>query len=260
MNRSLFQTVDELASLEERPEAQVLLRGLSTPPAPPWDQARAADLEARLQSPLPADTVMWSLKRLETWRPGAPGRFVAGYARRGDVGEGLEVLKTFDGRELTFRFLSAALRRQQAKRIFASGAVAAVSSLVLAISIATAVQTRNAATVELDRLEQRIDRQDRLNNGQALILQREQILNGAGLTTQLPSGALEDLAWIAEHKTEAVNLEGLLWEPGLAAVEVRGAENPFVAGDRTIRRADKVVRPGVVLWGVDTAAAKDADH
>lgn len=229
---------------------QVLLRAVTTPPAPPWDQARAAEMEARLQAPLPADVVTWRLRRLEPWRPGQAGRYLAAYVRRTEIGEGLSTTETFDGAGYTFDFLPPGKREAMVRRVALVAAGAGVATLVTALALVAAIQARGEAATQLASIELTLDRRQAQAASQAELARRDQILVNAGLEAQRPYRALADLAWIGQSRVQTVTLEAALWEPGLTAVEVRGEGEPFQATDRLLRRAPKPVRPGVNLWGV----------
>lgn len=78
MTVSGLRLVDEDAQ-PPRAEPNVLVRTLVVPPGAPWVQQRAAMLEARHSAPLPIESLVLSLMRLEGWRPGRPGRYAACY-------------------------------------------------------------------------------------------------------------------------------------------------------------------------------------
>lgn len=246
---SLFADPDspELIA-DERP--QVLLRALTTPPAMPWDQARAAELSARLQTPLPADVVTWKLRRLTPWRPGAVARFLAAYVRRADVGGGLSVTQAFEGQPYAFEFLPPGQREAMVRQFTLAAAAAGVAVLVAALAVVGAVQARGEAQRQLSSLELTLERRARQAASQAELDRRDQALAAGGLEAQRPARMLADLAWVAQSRADPVRLEAVLWEPGLTAIEVRGDEEPFQATDRKVQRASRPVRPGVALWGI----------
>ena len=231
---------------------QVLLRAVTTPPAPPWDQSRAADMEARLQAPLPAEVVSWRMRRSEAWRPGQPGRYIVAYVRRSDVGEGFSTLETFEGRSYPFEFLPPGQREATIRRFTLAAAGAGAVTLVATFAVVAAIQARGEAEVRLNSVELTVARRQAQAVSQAELARRDQTLAGAGLDAQRPARALSDLAWVAQNRSEGVGIEAALWEPGLTAVEVRGDQQPFTAVDRMLRRAARPVRPGVSLWGISS--------
>lgn len=249
MNRNLFADTDA-PSTSESNEPQVLLRALTTPATFPWVQARVAEMEARLQAPLPPDVVVWKLKRLTPWRSGVAARFLAAYVRRPDVGEGLSVTQSFEGRNHVFEFLPPGQRQQHLRRFGMAAAAAGAATLVTAMALFTAVQTRLESQTQLNSLELVLARQQRQAASQAEVGRRDQILVNAGLEGQRPSRMLADLAWVARNRIDGVSIEGALWEPGLTAVEIRGDQEPFQTADRMVRKSTRQVRPGVSLWGV----------
>ena len=76
---------------------QVFARAIVTPPAPPWEQIRAANLEARHGAPLPLAELMHRVKRLSGWAPGRPGRFAVFYVRSKEFRSPFEAKVDVDG-------------------------------------------------------------------------------------------------------------------------------------------------------------------
>ena len=229
---------------------QVLLRALTTPATLPWNQARLAQMEARLQAPLPPNVVVWKLRRLDPWRPGAAGRFLAAYVRQPDVGNGLSVTQTFEGRRHAFEFHPPGQRQAEIRRFGLAAVAAGAATLTLAVAVMSAVQTRLAAESQLAALELVLDRWQRQAASQADLSRHDRVLVEAGLENQRAARTLADLAWVAQNRSEGVSIEGALWEPGITAVEIRGDLAPFESAERMVRRSTRPVRPGVSLWGV----------
>ena len=75
MNLPLPNIADEAEPKAERPQPQVLVRVIVTPPGAPWEQARAAKLDAQHGAPLPISELIHQLRRLAPWAPGRPGRY-----------------------------------------------------------------------------------------------------------------------------------------------------------------------------------------
>ena len=120
-------------------EPKVFVRVIPTPPGMPWDQARAAALEARQGAPLPLIDVAYQVRRLAPWAPGQPGRHAAFYVRAQEVGEALATVQTVDGRSLTVQFVSFAEQRRRSRRlvrlgIVGAGAAGALRGLVMLVS------------------------------------------------------------------------------------------------------------------------------
>lgn len=239
------------------PETPMFVRPVPTRAAMPWDQARAAALEARLNAPLPISELAWQIKRLEPWRPGAPGRYVAIYARREDVRDGLSGFADVEGHSIPVQFPSPGKRREQARRLAVVGIGAGLAAFLLVSSAISVFATRARATSQLEALElATAHRLDQIRARKALQAQAQAIA-AAGLIDRRASRMLNDLAWAARNRTSDAGVEGFYWEASLLAVEVRGETSPFGAADRKVERSAKPVRPGVWLWGVadgDTGA------
>lgn len=232
------------------PEAALFVRPVPTRAAMPWDQARAAALEARLNAPLPISELAWQIKRLQPWRPGAPGRYVAIYARREDVRDGLTAVADVDGRSIPVQFPSPGKRREQVRRLAVVGTGAGLAAFLLVSSVISVLAVRARATAQLESLEQTTARRLEQTRVQKALQAQAQAVAAAGLTGRRASGVLSDLAWAVRNKTPDAGIEGFLWEGSLFAVEVRGETSPFQAADRRVERSASSVRPGVWLWGV----------
>lgn len=241
------------------PEAALFVRPVPTRPALPWDQARAAALEARLNAPLPIGELAWQIKRLESWKPGSPSRFVAIYARREDVREGLSSSVDIEGREIRVQFPSPGRRREQVRRLAAVGTGAGLAAFLLVSSVISVLAVRARATAQLVALEQTTARRLEQTRVQKALQTQAQAIAAAGLDERRASRVLNDLAWAARNKTPDAGVEGFFWESSLFAVEVRGEISPFETTDRRVERSTRPVRPGVWLWGVtDTDASAGA--
>lgn len=231
-------------------DGTLFVRPIATRPAMPWDQARAASLDARLNAPLPISELAWTLRRLERWMPGAPGRYAAVYARREDVGDGLETTAELDGQRFAVQFPSPGRRKAQARRLAVAGAIAAVTTALVASMLVSLVTARADANVRLESLEQTVAARLSQTRRQTALQAQAQVMANAGLTNHRADRVLADLAWAARNKSAAAGVERFIWEGSLFAVEVRGEEPPFTAADRPVERSARPVRPGVWLWGV----------
>jgi hypothetical protein len=76
------------------------------------------------------------------------------------------------------------------------------------------------------------------------------VLDAAHAQTRSLSVLLQDLSWAAAAKAAPARIEGLHWQEGYMAVEVRGEGTPFERQDRIVQKAAKPARAGVWLWGV----------
>ncbi|HLZ77173.1 hypothetical protein [Phenylobacterium sp.] len=249
------------AAFKEFPETEgpepvapmVFVRTIAVPAGLPWDQARAAQLEARHGAPLPIPEVMHRLRRLETWGPGRPGRYAVFYVRRRDYTGPFETVEEVDGQSVRVAFGGGArtssdtLPRLQRLVFLGLGAIA----LLLAVGYATGevINTRNQAAQRLDLLEHNVAA--KLRAGRRLEADHLRLL---ALTQSHPDAAIpqevvDDIAWVAQAKAPDARIVALHWDRGLIAIEARGDTPPLTSGDRPITRGPHP-RPGLTLWGV----------
>lgn len=232
----------------------VFVRGLTAGPAMPWDQARAAHLEARLNAPLPLADVVYLVQRLEPWRPGAQGRFGAVYVRRRDVGEGLTVQPQLNGKTIKAQFASAAGQKRRFRQLGLAMGGSAIGAFLL-ITLTASIWTSRVETAErLESLEQQVQARIRQTNSQAQAAAQVRALDDQGLRNRQAANVLADLSWAAQARDPATTIEAFHWQGGLLAVEVRGDTAPFLTTDRSVRRAVRPLRRGVWLWGVENPA------
>lgn len=241
---------------DERDEAgtqapRVFTRLVVTPPALPWEQARAAGLDARMNAPVASPDIVQHVRRLDRWRPGRPGRFLAAYAREANVGEGLTTECQVEGRTVTVSFVSAARRQADLRRATLLVGVAAATLVALAGGVAAAIAGRLTGEAALVAAEDVAARQSRLAAQQALLQAQDRALSGVDGERRRIEAVTRDLAWASRARSPDAAVEGFHWRPDYFAVEARGEQSPFAArSDRQVNRAGKPVRRGVWLWGV----------
>jgi hypothetical protein len=255
MNRPSLQwrSDDEAAAGAPGPpqaERKVFSRTISTPPGAPWDQARAAGLEARVGAPLPLGEVVYRVRRLEAWSPGRPARHAAFYVRARDVGEGFETTVQVDGRAVKVSFLSPVEQARRARRSLIMISIAAATALLIFGAVAAAVGARASAEARLAGLEQTAAAQLRAARAYQRLKVQTRMLNAAGARGSSVSDYLADLAWASAAKAPDAHIDALHWQHGYMCVEVRGDVAPFAGGDRTVIKADKPIQPGLWLYGV----------
>jgi hypothetical protein len=252
--RILDDDEDVAASERVQEDAQVFVRTLSAPAGLPWDQSRAAALEARLGAPLPLGEVVYQLKRLEPWAPGKPARFAAFYVRAQAIGERLSAQPVVDGEPVPIEFLSRAAQRRRSQRFIILASAGGLLSAVLLGSTLTALSARSQAATELESAEQLAAL--KLNQAKAVQRLKDQsrLLDGAGLKGRSLEAFLSDLAWAASAKTPDAKILGMRWEHGLMAFEVKGDAPPFSRLDRPVRKGEHAGAGGITLWGVGPAS------
>jgi hypothetical protein len=242
---------DEGAPPAEAPK--VFVRVIPTPPGMPWDQTRAAALEARQGAPLPLIEVAYQVRRLAPWAPGEPGRHAAFYVRAQEVGEALETIQNVDGRSVTVRFVSFAEQRRQGRRLVRVAVGAAIgAALVLGVVILVG-GARDRASDRLDATEQLASVKLHQASSLEKLKRQARVLDAAHVRGHGLDDFLRDLSWAASAKAAQARIEGLHWQDGYTAVEVRGEDSPFERLDRTVEKSPKPARPGVWLWGVTPA-------
>jgi len=233
-------------------EPKVFSRSIQTPAGWPWEQQRAAELDARHGAPMGGAEVAIQLRRLEGWAPGRAARFAAFYVRRSEIGPRLEANVEIAGQVVRVVFMGVGEQKRRARRLGVAVLVAFVVTAALALSAAKAVMSRQAAEQQLQDLE--VVGQAKLRQAQRVGARRAQAeaLDAADRGASLDE-ALGDLVWASTAKAPDARIEAWRWRDGLMALEVRGDAPPFSANDRLIQRSAKPVRKRVWLWGVGPA-------
>jgi len=254
-----FHATEDGANGEPEPvesvSPTVFVRTMSVPAGAPWDQARAAALEARVGAPLPLGEVVYQLKRLEPWALGRPARYAACYVRAKEVGEDFQTIAEVDGRSVAVRFLSLAERSRRVRRIAAVAGGAAFTAVLVLGAVLSALAVRSDLDDRLAGLEQGTDLRLRKAEAQEQLRDQSHALMAAHLNGHAMSDVLNDLAWASTNKVSGTHVDAIHWESGFMGVEVRGDGAPFVNGERTVTKVDKPLRPGVWLWGISPSAS-----
>lgn len=260
MNRPLRDVaLDVDAEAPARPPPpQVFVRALSTPPGLPWEQSRAATLDARHGAPLPIVDLLHQVRRLDRWGPGRPGRFAAFYVRAREFREAFETEVEVDGQAVKVRFGAPAADLGRLRTAGGALAVLVLSGLLLGTGMMLAWQARATVTTQLEAEEQLAA--SRLRMAEA---QRERARSVREVSRLVGQGrpldeVLADLSWVATSKGPEARVVGVHWERGLLAVEARGEAAPFLAADRALQRSPRPLRPGVWLWAVGRPGSAQA--
>lgn len=240
------------AEVEATPVPQVFVRTFQTPAAMPWDQARAANLDARHGAPLPLPDLMHRLRRLEPWAPGRAGRYAVFYIRRRDYTGPFETLVDVDGQALRVAFgKTARAPAQQGPSVSFVATLGAIAAIALAAGGGwMAFQARSENEAELARLEQQAAAKLRLarkaQQQRDLVRDLALVRNDAAR----PEDVLAEIAWINRARSPEARLVGFHWDHGLIALESRGEAAPVTVTGGRLERSPKPLRPGVWLWGV----------
>ena len=243
--------LDEGAHQDPRAQAapRVLVRTFSVPSGMPWEQAKAAQLEARHAAPLPISDLDHQLRRAGGWSPGRPGRYVVFYVRRAEMRGPFETTVDVEGAPTRVAF---GAREGQWRRAGSFGLVAALvaaSVLALVVGLGMAVNARNDVTERLGLAERgvalklRAARTAKAQDQQARDLAKV-VGGGKPLTT-----VLGDLAWTSDALASGAQVTAVHWDQGVMALEVRGKESPFERSPVGVRRSPNAPVPGHSLWG-----------
>jgi len=232
---------------------QTFVRRLSTPAGLPWEQRRAAELEAKMGAPASLSALRYQLIRTRSWRPGAPGEFAAAYLR-GAAGEDVVADVDAGGRTIQVKFQSPEARRhaliQRSLRLGAVLAPIALTALALLVALAAATDRENRIqALELKSARAALVAR-RLQDAQA----EAKLIASAGVQGRRPADVLADLQWIKRNRTGEAHIQAVRWEAGLMTITVRGETPPVAAVGRELRRAERPVAPWLYLWGIGPSA------
>lgn len=250
-----LRLVEEAVGSETSEDGQkVFARSFAVPPGAPWDQTRAAALEARASAPLPLGDLVYQVRRFDSWRPGRAAKFVAFYARTTDVAERLKTEMLVDGQSMQVVFVSSAARDREMRRGLVVATFAATSVVLIALSVAVSIASRSEADQQLASLEQLADAKSRLARTVDIQRRAAAALDRAGMRRRSLDDYLHDLDWASSAKAPGARIQAVHWDSGALAVESRGDTAPFVAAGREATKVDKPLKPGVWLWGVTDPA------
>ncbi len=222
-------------------------RVLATPPGWPWDQSRAAMLEARHTSPVSSDGVNIIVRRLKAWALGESGEFVAIYLRAGDPfpAQGIDI--DVRGRTIHIDMPSRAARAEQLKDQVTRVAAILVMVVVVLSLITLAFERRGALNDRLDEAETQIDHEAREAHAVTRAKQDAEALSELGVTDGLDH-AVNDLTYLSAAHDPSARLDAFYWSKGFWAVEAHGSDTPIKDTAVTLQKSPKPVRPGVWLW------------
>jgi hypothetical protein len=231
----------------------VFSRIVGVPAGAPWEQTRAAQLEARHGSPLPPSELSWRIRRLERWIPGRAARFVIFYVRTRELTGPFETTLEVEGSPLKVGFGSAGEQLRRARRLGLVGGLAGTFAAVVGFGVVTGWQARVRTETQLGSLERTAEAQMRrartLRNRRSASRELKSVLHGSAPLTSV----IQDFAWAADAKTPDARIDAVHWDHGLLAIEARGEVAPVSTGERHVERARQPVRPGVWLWGIRTS-------
>lgn len=256
MNRPLREIdAEEATPAAARPQPQVFVRALITPPGPPWEQARAARLDAQHGAPLPIADLLHQVRRLDRWGPGRPGRYAAFYVRAREIRDPFETAVEVDGQSVTVRFGASGPDLRRLRSAGLAVALFMASGALLGGGTMLALGARSEAAAQLEADEQLAATRTRAADAfRARSYQARELRALVGQARPV-GDVLGDVAWVASSRTPDARIAAIHWERGLLAVEARGDQPPFLSADRPLERSPRPLRPGVWLWAIGPAGA-----
>lgn len=241
--------------ISERPTFKPFTRVVTTPPAWPWDQVRAARLEAQHTSPVSGGDITILVRRLKPWAFNEPGEFVAVYLRAGDAtGDGFDV--EVQGRRLRIDLPSRAKREAMVKeRAVQVGCLAVVILAFVGLTM-LALQRRAALEERLAQAELRVQRLTRQSQGVANAKADARALAALDVQDQTIDRVVQDLNRVSMSMNTDARIETYYWRKGYWAVEARGDAPPVRGMDAELQKSVKPVRRGVWLWAAKSGEVR----
>lgn len=221
------------------------VRTLSVPPATPWDQAKAARLEAHRNAPV--RNLRVEVKRLGHWKPGKGARFAAIYARTDQISKGLTTRTRVEGQVVKVRFAQEGEPARRAGLVAAfSIAAGGVVIALIALSAAFDVRAeRERGIAEAEDIAALLEPGAAEGSDRAEAMEAVSGMADRGEPLEVVLG---DLAGLASSRDAGVSVEAVHWRPEGLAVEVRGDDTPFIA--EPAERSSRPIRPGVWVWAL----------
>jgi hypothetical protein len=229
---------------------QVFVRVFQAPAGLPWEQARAAQLEARHGSPLPIADVLHQVKRLGAWSLGEPGRYAAFYVRRAEFSGPFETTVQVEGAPIRVAFGTGATQAARLRQAAALGGLVGATLVIAGVGLTLALGVRSETTAQLDLAQQTLAAKSRALRSAVRQAEQTEALADVAQGGQPVATVHTDLAWVGAAKTPDARIVAVHWDRGLLGVEVRGEAAPFGNGERQVERSDRPIRAGVWLWGV----------
>jgi hypothetical protein len=239
------------SAISDRSTFKPFTRVVATPPAWPWDQTRAARLEAQHTSPVSGGDITIMVRRLKPWSFNEPGEFVAVYLRAGDTaGEGFDV--EVQGRRVRIDLPSRAKREAMVKaRAVQFGCLAVVVLAFIGLTM-LALQRRAALEERLAEAEVRVQRLSRQSQGVANAKTDARALAALAVQDQTIDRVVQDLDRVSMSMHTDARVDAFYWRKGYWAVEARGEAPPVRGMDTELQKSVKPVRRGVWLWAAES--------
>lgn len=224
------------------------VRAIQTPPGLPWDQHRAAELEARAGSPVTDPMIRITIRRLTPWRPRKAGRFEVTYERPAPV-----VIQPFQ-RDPTRSDLPPWLRSDDgrlARWVPGAGVAGAVGLSLMAALVLGQMRQAETATAAA-AMEARLAELEIAVSHREATLRNQAVIGSAGLTGRSLETFLDDLGWASRTLSAEADVSRLGWDEAGLTISTSGSENPFGTSDRAVERSG-VAPTGATIWRIDEA-------
>jgi hypothetical protein len=237
----------------EPPGPTIFARSIAVPAGAPWDQRRAATLDAKLGAPLPLSDVVYKLWRLDAWAFRRPSRFAVAYVRAREIGERFDATAIVDGRAIRVRLYSMREQARRARVVGISIGAAIAGVLLVGGALAQALATHAEVNAKLAAVEATLAIRERQADTLERLKDQTRWLNASHVQGQSLDDALSDIAWASAAKNPAAHIDAFHWERGLFGITVRGDAAPLAETERTQMKVATPLKPGVWLWGVGPA-------
>jgi hypothetical protein len=231
------------------------VRFFAIPAAGPWDQDRAAKLNASLGSPIPADDAAICIRRLGLWSPNEPARYAAAYMRKSQISGEHRLTKALEGRDVEFVFRDDRLVRTQRMRRLTDLVLVVVAGVAVLLAATKSLTARSdnalVAAGAKRALQMSLARQTELTREEKI----SALLARAGGQTRGGDDLMRDLAWVARSKRADSQIEALTWEAGALTLKTADQSNPIASTDRQV---SAISSPDGVSWRVAPAPQTSA--
>lgn len=233
------------------------VRVVETPPGAPWDQSRAARLDASLGAPLGANALTWAVERLAPWRPRMPGRFGVAYVRRQDAPTGPSTLSV-EGVQVRFRFSTPEEQTRRLRTTATTGvlAAAAICGGVLATQKALSVRAEREAS--LAQLEVNARGWDRVAHLRSQAASDGAVLRRAGVQGATFGDLAADLFWLGRAKAPSVTIERVRWSSSGLEVTALGPGQPVIGSERKVEPVGE--SGGARIWRIGSASLRSVER
>lgn len=235
-------------NIPERKGVKPFTRVVTAPPAWPWDQHRAARMEAQHTSPLSGDDITVIVRRLKPWGWNEPGKFVAVYLRGVDLRDDLNFQVDVQGQTITVdlpsRERKMADSRNRALILAFGGAIVVAFVAMTSLMLQRRAQEADQLSLLETRLNHQAQEAERVRRAHDDALALEDL----GVRYRTLDQAIGDLKVFTLKRDPAARIDAFYWNHGYWAVEVHGKDPPLSDATVPLQKAPKPVRKDTWLW------------